>query len=109
MYVVSTVVICSNFTTFAVESPMHRKALWQQDGCDLLKFHYLCGRITNNFATDKSKNGVVICSNFTTFAVESPITKKVYVQNYGCDLLKFHYLCGRITNLRVELMERWQL
>ena len=42
-------------------------------GCDLLKFHYLCGRITNIIQIITIALLVVICSNFTTFAVESPI------------------------------------
>ena len=43
------------------------------DSCDLLKFHYLCGRITNELPDSTFAECVVICSNFTTFAVESPI------------------------------------
>ena len=42
---------------------------------------------------------VVICSNFTTFAVESPTNEKKIINKISCDLLKFHYLCGRITNI----------
>ena len=67
------VVICSNFTTFAVESPIIFRNIVGEDSCDLLKFHYLCGRITNLVPDNKNFNKVVICSNFTTFAVESPI------------------------------------
>ena len=42
--------------------------------------------------------GVVICSELTTFAVESPTTFNVIKQAVGCDLLRINYLCGRITN-----------
>ena len=69
-------------------------------GCDLLKFHYLCGRITNAGNQDLKPSPVVICSNFTTFAVESPILKILLILFISCDLLKFHYLCGRITNVK---------
>ena len=91
--------ICSNFTTFAVESPIAQEPQGTSIGCDLLKFHYLCGRITNKFETLTSNTDVVICSNFTTFAVESPIIIERRKMKARCDLLKFHYLCGRITNL----------
>ena len=93
------VVICSNFTTFAVESPIFSCMGWKSGCCDLLKFHYLCGRITNLYWYLASRIGVVICSNFTTFAVESPIKSAALLQPDCCDLLKFHYLCGRITNV----------
>ena len=90
--------ICSNFTTFAVESPTCSYFAFVKISCDLLKFHYLCGRITNNIKRNKTKERVVICSNFTTFAVESPTYKIKDKKRNSCDLLKFHYLCGRITN-----------
>ena len=91
--------ICSNFTTFAVESPIGILGSHNIRSCDLLKFHYLCGRITNARSTKPNGMPVVICSNFTTFAVESPIIHINVYQTISCDLLKFHYLCGRITNI----------
>ena len=95
---ISMVVICSNFTTFAVESPTEKERQMQRCSCDLLKFHYLCGRITNHSSRQMVWFLVVICSNFTTFAVESPTTRLRDGEKSSCDLLKFHYLCGRITN-----------
>ena len=92
------VVICSNFTTFAVESPIVSLGTTEELRCDLLKFHYLCGRITNLQLPNVDIQHVVICSNFTTFAVESPMSREAEHEAMGCDLLKFHYLCGRITN-----------
>ena len=41
-------------------------------GCDLLRINYLCGRITNTMIVMESTPNVVICSELTTFAVESP-------------------------------------
>ena len=41
-------------------------------GCDLLRINYLCGRITNLDAIARMLSMVVICSELTTFAVESP-------------------------------------
>ena len=41
---------------------------------------------------------VVICSELTTFAVESPTVVKYVDEHPGCDLLRINYLCGRITN-----------
>ena len=70
---VGGVVICSNFTTFVVESPMISDGINTTSSCDLLKFHYLCGRITNSPFFASQCEYVVICSNFTTFVVESPI------------------------------------
>ena len=40
--------------------------------CDLLRINYLCGRITNWFGSETADTAVVICSELTTFAVESP-------------------------------------
>ena len=66
--------ICSNLTTFVVESPTLQAVIEFLDSCDLLKFNYLCGRITNVHRTDCAEGVVVICSNLTTFVVESPTT-----------------------------------
>ena len=40
--------------------------------CDLLRINYLCGRITNTRLILNTLQRVVICSELTTFAVESP-------------------------------------
>ena len=66
------VVICSNLTTFVVESPTGIKIGIDRISCDLLKFNYLCGRITNIRVVRYIDTQVVICSNLTTFVVESP-------------------------------------
>ena len=42
----------------------------EEQGCDLLKIHYLCGRNDNGSAGSEDINGVVICSKFITFVVE---------------------------------------
>ena len=67
-------------------------------GCDLLRINYLCGRITNLTTGRMVCVNVVICSELTTFAVESPTLLAVWHQPCGCDLLRINYLCGRITN-----------
>ena len=41
---------------------------------------------------------VVICSELTTFAVESPTILFLFAISTSCDLLRINYLCGRITN-----------
>ena len=41
----------------------------KEQGCDLLKIHYLCGDKDNGVATWHPIRGVVICSKFITFAV----------------------------------------
>ena len=41
---------------------------------------------------------VVICSELTTFAVESPTNIVKSLKGVSCDLLRINYLCGRITN-----------
>ena len=66
------VVICSELTTFAVESPTTSRNISSRRCCDLLRINYLCGRITNETENKVSKIEVVICSELTTFAVESP-------------------------------------
>ena len=67
-------------------------------GCDLLRINYLCGRITNLAMGRNGGNVVVICSELTTFAVESPTKAAAMRSKVGCDLLRINYLCGRITN-----------
>ena len=67
-------------------------------GCDLLRINYLCGRITNVNEVAHNKSMVVICSELTTFAVESPTIQKIQKKRIRCDLLRINYLCGRITN-----------
>ena len=66
--------------------------------CDLLRINYLCGRITNRRPIIESLDTVVICSELTTFAVESPTGRYTTRVAIGCDLLRINYLCGRITN-----------
>ena len=91
--------ICSELTTFAVESPTTKSGLSQKASCDLLRINYLCGRITNKSYLYVHLRTVVICSELTTFAVESPTES--YAEDCGrrCDLLRINYLCGRITNM----------
>ena len=66
--------------------------------CDLLRINYLCGRITNKTSKGIKIVLVVICSELTTFAVESPTGCAATMQTCRCDLLRINYLCGRITN-----------
>ena len=72
------VVICSELTTFAVESPTVSAIVENAVGCDLLRINYLCGRITNVSTDIVVVEGVVICSELTTFAVESPTFLKIF-------------------------------
>ena len=67
--------------------------------CDLLRINYLCGRITNDRVSSYARQQVVICSELTTFAVESPTINYYGEFDVCCDLLRINYLCGRITNL----------
>ena len=93
------VVICSELTTFAVESPTGKRLKELIMCCDLLRINYLCGRITNATDSSEDKAIVVICSELTTFAVESPTGVKLMRGTERCDLLRINYLCGRITNI----------
>ena len=93
------VVICSELTTFAVESPTLRYISSYRMRCDLLRINYLCGRITNENGPELVIGRVVICSELTTFAVESPTNASNLVEVKSCDLLRINYLCGRITNI----------
>ena len=99
MFDAISVVICSELTTFAVESPTKVHSAFLFSSCDLLRINYLCGRITNTCSRGTFALNVVICSELTTFAVESPTQFFLCVFNEGCDLLRINYLCGRITNL----------
>ena len=92
------VVICSELTTFAVESPTFNKGFAINKSCDLLRINYLCGRITNRRHHGRMQKVVVICSELTTFAVESPTLRQSGRSKNRCDLLRINYLCGRITN-----------
>ena len=68
------------------------------ESCDLLRINYLCGRITNDAEPALGEAVVVICSELTTFAVESPTDHYIAYGTKRCDLLRINYLCGRITN-----------
>ena len=63
------VVICSKFITFAVTKTTPKRRAINENGCDLLKIHYLCGDKDNIILEDISSFKVVICSKFITFAV----------------------------------------
>ena len=72
--------------------------MYMNNGCDLLKIHYLCGRNDNYANNVVMAQKVVICSKFITFVVE--MTTGLTDENIAscCDLLKIHYLCGRNDN-----------
>ena len=91
--------ICSELTTFAVESPTCFVDTRRHASCDLLRINYLCGRITNGIKGETIASQVVICSELTTFAVESPTVSICLMYTDSCDLLRINYLCGRITNV----------
>ena len=101
------VVICSELTTFAVESPTFNLRLYNYSGCDLLRINYLCGRITNWNLLLLLWLIVVICSELTTFAVESPTLLFLAYNYISCDLLRINYLCGRITNISFVYFILW--
>ena len=96
--------ICSELTTFAVESPTDEHPQRMGEGCDLLRINYLCGRITNKTSIRRRCSVVVICSELTTFAVESPTAKIASEMEIRCDLLRINYLCGRITNKSIVVL-----
>ena len=74
----------------------------------MLRINYLCGRITNLNEKSVEKGAVVICSELTTFAVESPTSVDDTFSNVSCDLLRINYLCGRITNdENVAMKDGW--
>ena len=102
-----SVVICSELTTFAVESPTPPCTTCVVSGCDLLRINYLCGRITNLHKKSEHWKHVVICSELTTFAVESPTLTAFTLSEVCCDLLRINYLCGRITNERIKIVLRF--
>ena len=66
-----SVVICSKFPTFVVESTTSTDKGAHQYRCDLLEISYLCGRINNGEGDERTAIAVVICSKFPTFVVES--------------------------------------
>ena len=78
-----SVVICSELTTFAVESPTLFLVTFVPLSCDLLRINYLCGRITNFRMNVIISCYVVICSELTTFAVESPTIKGLIKMDSG--------------------------
>ena len=74
--------ICSELTTFAVESPTFALIIEKAVGCDLLRINYLCGRITNAAPQEVVNALVVICSELTTFAVESPTLQRLRIAGW---------------------------
>ena len=70
----------------------------KEQGCDLLKIHYLCGDKDNAVCIISSNTRVVICSKFITFAVTKTTRSSNSCYCVSCDLLKIHYLCGDKDN-----------
>ena len=70
----------------------------KEQGCDLLKIHYLCGDKDNSRSMVQSLSTVVICSKFITFAVTKTTSVNLPSFSSSCDLLKIHYLCGDKDN-----------
>ena len=93
-----SVVICSKFPTFVVESTTVLLGSCATSSCDLLEISYLCGRINNQAQTNNEDLKVVICSKFPTFVVESTTRLEKPRFTTCCDLLEISYLCGRINN-----------
>ncbi len=54
----------------------------KEQGCDLLKIHYLCGDKDNSLSFSFRYTKVVICSKFITFAVKKTTELGVSVNNY---------------------------
>ena len=73
----------------------------------MLRINYLCGRITNTHQKKHRQQTVVICSELTTFAVESPTPVSRDFNAARCDLLRINYLCGRITNKSIKIILRF--
>ena len=66
---IKCVVICSKFITFAVTKTIKISRTKQDNSCDLIKIHYLCGDKDNGMKAFIILAEVVICSKFITFAV----------------------------------------
>ena len=76
----------------------------KEQGCDLLKIHYLCGDKDNSRSMVQSLSTVVICSKFITFAVTKTTSVNLPSFSSSCDLLKIHYLCGDKDNMHVVVL-----
>ena len=127
------VVICFHFTTFAVletasgkkrwnhsglwfafillplpywKQPYHAKGL-DYDSCDLLSFYYLCRTGNSLFPLMRMAMYVVICFHFTTFAVLETAVTKGHPHRVSCDLLSFYYLC-RTGNSQLSFYDALQ-
>ena len=90
----STVVICSHFSTFVIQET----AMWwytsTNQGCDLLSFQYLCNIGNSEFRRIPIDNFVVICSHFSTFVIQETAPLFYDIKHLCCDLLSFQYLCN---------------
>ena len=74
--------------------------------CDLLEISYLCGRINNLRRRSHCPLPVVICSKFPTFVVESTTILGMRQDRISCDLLEISYLCGRINNDIMSVIDK---
>ena len=124
----SKVVICSKFITFAVtkttwsKSSCEEKGLWfaqnslplrwqrqhklahinREVGCDLLKIHYLCGDKDNRLLSMKYPKLLWFAQNSLPLRWQRQLDVKIIIVNLRCDLLKIHYLCGDKDNSDVD-------
>ena len=113
------VVICSEFTIFALSiTPLEsidrdNRRLWfapnllflhyqshlssfcygASSCCDLLRIYYFCTINHTPFRKHRTLNLVVICSEFTIFAL-SITPRRFYIRiTISCDLLRIYYFC----------------
>ena len=118
--VVTIVVICSKFITFAVTNTTRniqrreRQKLWFAQNslplrwqiqpvikssfivhsCDLLKIHYLCGDKDNAPPAITGRGWLWFAQNSLPLRWQIQHGTAVGAVSAGCDLLKIHYLCG---------------
>ena len=120
----SGVVICSKFITFAVTKTtaplalIHLKRLWFAQNslplrwqrqpsvwllapnvcCDLLKIHYLCGDKDNRMLCNMQWEVLWFAQNSLPLRWQRQHKVIINIFRTSCDLLKIHYLCGDKDN-----------
>ena len=118
------VVICSKFITFAVTKTTRCTisittcVLWfaqnslplrwqrqqkllnylQENSCDLLKIHYLCGDKDNRMSRIILEDMLWFAQNSLPLRWQRQLLFRVVKMVCRCDLLKIHYLCGDKDN-----------
>ena len=98
MLVSVTVVICFQFSIFALQQTTPFFTDHPTVSCDLLSIQYFCTTANNEKLALEHKPKVVICFQFSIFALQQTTFCLLIYSVVSCDLLSIQYFCTTANN-----------